>query len=127
MDEGTFAVLVSVLTLIAVAFFIWKRKEPITLESVIRATEDAVPIAQELAKVAETGVGAAEQLFVTGRLTRDERLNYALNYVKGWSPALANLENEKIFAAIEAAVLAVNALRAQAGTLAKTQTGLPLQ
>ena len=115
MDSGQIAILVSVLTLAVVAFLLWKRRDqPISLEGVISATEEAIPIAQTLAEVATIGVQAAEQLATTGKLSKDERLDFALNYVKNWSPALRNLDNEKVYAAIESAVLVANALRAQA-------------
>jgi hypothetical protein len=127
MEPGLWAVLISFITLVVVAFLLWKRNEPVTLEGIVSTVEEAAPIAQTLATVAEIGVQAAEQLYTTGRLNRDERLNYALNYVKSWSPALSRLDNEKIFGAIEAAVLAANALKAQAQELKKPQTGLPLQ
>lgn len=114
MDNGMVALVLSVVTLIVMAFLLWRRSEPITLEGVITTAEEAVPLARILTEVATTGVQAAEQLAATGKILRSDRLTYALNYIKGWSPALSGLENEKILAAIESAVLVANALRAQA-------------
>lgn len=117
MDNGTLALVVAVLTAVVAGYFLWKRGGPVTLQGIVSTAQEAVPIAQTLAQVAEIGVQAAEQLATTGKLQKSERLDYALNYVKGWSPALQGLDNEKIYAAIESAVLVANALRAQAQTL----------
>src|SRR6188474_2993380 len=121
MDNGTLALVVAVLTAAVVGYLLWKRGGPVTLQGIVSTAEEAAPIAQELAKVAEIGVQAAEQLFSTGRLPKDDRLDYALNYVKSWSPALQELDNAKVYAAIESAVLVANALRAQAQTIQLTR------
>jgi hypothetical protein len=81
---------------------------------VLDTVQEATPIADELIKVATIGVQAAEQLKNTGKIGGNaEALNYAIDFVTGWSPALASLENEKIIAAIESAVLITNVISEQ--------------
>lgn len=117
MDAGYVSILISVLTVGIVAYLFWKRGTQLDAGTLVATVEEAVPIAQTLAQVAEIGVQAAEQYASTGKIPRDERMTFALNYVKSWSPALASLENEKILAAIESAVLVANALSVQAQKL----------
>lgn len=114
MDSGTLSIVLSLITLVVVGYLLWKRNQPVTLEGIVSTAQEAIPIAQTLTEVATIGVQAAEQLATTGKLSKDARLDYALNYVKSWSPALKNLDNEKIYAAIESAVLVANALTTQA-------------
>jgi hypothetical protein len=113
METGTLAIWSAVVLLVVIAVILWRRGEPVTLEGIVSAGDEAAPLSAVLVDVAGIGVQAAEQLFATGRITRGDRLTYAMNYVKSWSPALAGLENEKVLAAIESAVLVANALRAQ--------------
>lgn len=114
MDNGTISLVLVVITILVFAYLLWQRKLPLSLEGFLSTAQEAVPIAQTLTEVATIGVQAAEQLAETGRLAKDARLDYAVNYVKSWNPALKNLSNEKIYAAIESAVLVVNSLQAQA-------------
>lgn len=62
---------------------------------------EAVASLQQVAEVAETAVSAAEQLWRTGKLPRDERFNYALNLLQAEFPSL---QKEHLTAALEAAV-----------------------
>lgn len=68
---------------------------------------EATNSAQELTETALTGARAAEQLWRSGKIMRDERLGKAIEHVKQWFP---DLDEDSIITAVESAVLVVNTL-----------------
>lgn len=91
----------------------WKRGEEITIPGVAGMLEASIPLATELVDVAQMAVNEMELLKKNGRITNQEAFNRALNIIKGWSPALASIDNDKIITAINSAVLVASALTHQ--------------
>lgn len=123
MSTETLALLTALATLVIAAVFVWRQWNagtPVTLSGVEGAIRTATPEAKTLVEVATIGVQAAEQLFRSGKLPKDERLTYALNYVRKWTPFLEDVDNEDIAAAIESAVLVASFMSDQLGK--RTQT-----
>jgi len=96
---------VTMLALAIAAYAIFKAGNPITAASIADALEDATVSAKELAEVALTAAGAAEQLWRSGKIERGERLDHAFDYVRTWYP---DLDEDMIITALEAAVLFIN-------------------
>lgn len=112
-------VLSTVVALLAVALAIYtlvkvqRTGGAITAETVTGILNDATGQARELADVALTAAGAAEQLWRTGEIERSERFSTAFRYVQKWFPAL---DEETIVTALEAAVLTINSVVASLPT-----------
>lgn len=79
--------------------------KPVTAELVTETLNEATVTAKELADVALTAAGAAEQLWRSGKLERNERLDHAFAYVSQWFPSL---DEDTIITALESAVLFIN-------------------
>lgn len=94
MNSGEILGLVSVGLTGVLLVVVWLRTRP---QSVAEATASL----QEVAQVAQMAVAAAEQLWRTGKLPRDERFDYALALLEKEFPAL---QKEHLTAALEAAV-----------------------
>lgn len=77
----------------------------ITPALVTTTLQEATVSAKELADVALTAAGAAEQLWRSGKLERNERLDHAFAYVSQWFPSL---DEDTIITALESAVLFIN-------------------
>jgi hypothetical protein len=106
MSSETTAIVVSVIAIVIAAVTFFRRGEPVTIQGVTDSLEDAIPLASQLAQVAEIAVQSAEQLKRTGQIqSNDEAFNYALSFVKKWIPATEGIDNEDIIAAINSAVL----------------------
>lgn len=102
--------IVTVLALAIAAYAIFKMGKAgmhITSAAVTDALEDAYVYADELADVALTAAGAAEQLWRSGKIERSERLDNAFRFVRRWFP---DLDEDLIVTALESAVLTVNSL-----------------
>lgn len=130
MSQETITVIVAVVA-IAVALYAvyaaYQKTGTVTLGGVVDAVEEAVPVGQDFAKVAEIAVNAAEQLKRTGQLTDNKAaFDYALTIAQKYLPALDALDSEKLIAAINAAVLVASALTAQIEH-AKSEVGKPSQ
>jgi hypothetical protein len=107
MSAETLAIVVSILAVIIAAVAIWKSGKPVTFSGITTTLDASVPLAQELATVALTATQAAEQLYRTGKITRDARLDHAFAYARKWFP---DLDQAQILTALEAAVLVVNSI-----------------
>jgi len=92
----------------------YRQGKAITLPSVVATLEGAVPLSEELLKVATIAVQSAEQLKREGKIdSNDVAFNYALDFVKDWFPNAHDVSNEKIIAAINSAVLVASYLSNQ--------------
>lgn len=75
-----------------------------------RVLEKSKPVATELIELGKTAAAAAEMLAATGKLPKDEKLDYALEYVASLLPENHQYTPEQIRGAIEAGVFLVNTL-----------------
>lgn len=110
MNVETLAIIVSVVAIAISVYAIWKAAKfgtPITGELVQATLATSTTMAQELTEVSLTAVRASEQLWRSGKIERDARLDHAFTYVKQWFP---DLNQTQILTAIESAVLIVNAV-----------------
>jgi len=96
---------VTFLTLIFLGYTLWKDRQPFDLNELPAQLATAKSEAEELAKVAETAVMAAEQLYRTGKIGRNQRWEEAVSYIRRWFP---ELDSETMAKNIEAAVLLTN-------------------
>lgn len=87
---AAFSVLLSVVLLALV----WMRTRP-------QSVEEAMGSFQEVAELAKTAVLAAEQLWLSGKLPKDERFAYAMELLSKEFPML---DMEQVSASIEAGV-----------------------
>jgi hypothetical protein len=101
MSSETTAIVVSVIAIVIAAVTFFRRGEPVTIQGVTDSLEAAIPLAREMAEVASTGVRASEQLYLTGKITKDERFTEAVRYFKTWFP---DLDEDAVIKNIEAAV-----------------------
>lgn len=100
--------IISLVVAIGVAIFVLvTRKTPLTATNVTASLESVMPLATQLAEVALTGAQAAEQLYLTGKITKGERLDKAFDYVRTFFP---DVDQNTIVTAIEAGVLVVNTI-----------------
>lgn len=114
MSADTITLIVAVVALAAAGFAIYKLGRVPTVAELTPIVEQAIPIGQDFAEVAQIVVNEAEQLKRTGRIeSNDAAFNYALNKAKAYFPALTPLDNEKLISAINGAVLVASALTAQ--------------
>lgn len=89
----------------------------ITLSGAVDTIKGSVPVAQELQEIVQIAVNSVEQLKREGKIdSNDVAFNHALDLVKKWVPKEWHVDNEDIFAAINAAVLVSSALARQAGS-----------
>jgi hypothetical protein len=94
MSTGEILGIVSVGLTAVLLIVVWLRTRP-------QNVSEAISSLQEVSAVAQTAVAAAEQLWTTGKLPRDERFTYALDLLETEFPAL---KREHLIAALEAAV-----------------------
>lgn len=83
----------AVLTVVLLAL-VWVRTRP-------QSVEEAIDSLQDASELAKTAVLAAEQLWTTGKLPKDERFAYALELL---SKEFPTLDVEQLSASIEAGV-----------------------
>jgi hypothetical protein len=102
MTPEILALVTSIVTLIVLMYFLIKGKQPVTVETVNNALAAAQPLAVQLVEFGKAGAAAAEMLANTGKLPRDEKFNYALDYVLGLLPANHGFTREQVVGAIEA-------------------------
>lgn len=110
MNTETLTIVTSVVAIVISVYAIWKATTfgtPITSELVQATLATSTTMATELTEVGLTAARAAQQLFETGKIARDERLNYAFTYVKQWFP---DLDQARILTAIEAGVYVINTI-----------------
>lgn len=108
MSVETIAIIVSVVALVIAAWSIYKARqagEPITGEFLTATVQESTVKASELTDAGITAARAAQQLFESGKITRDERMDKAFAYVRKWFP---DVDQERILMAIEAGVQVVN-------------------
>lgn len=108
IDAATLGIIVSLVAVAIASYTLVRARQagtPITGQLITSTLQDASTAAKELTEVALTGTRAAEQLYRTGRITRDDRLTHALHYVRQWFP---EMEDDTLITAIESAVLLVN-------------------
>lgn len=101
-------IVVSVVAIVLAAFAMWQARKagtPITGELVQATLATSTTSASELTEVALTAVRASEQLWRSGKIERDERLDRAFAYTRWWFP---DLNQARILTALESAVLIVN-------------------
>ena len=79
---------------VALFVLVWVRTRPQTVE-------EAMGSFQEVAELAKTAVLAAEQLWLSGKLPKDERFAYAMELLSKEFPML---DMEQVSASIEAGV-----------------------
>ena len=110
IDANVLAAVVSLAAIVIAVYVLVQAQRagtPITGALVTTTLQEATVSAQELAEVALTAAGAAEQLFRSGKIERSERLDHAFEYVRDWYP---NLDEETIITALESAVLTINSI-----------------
>lgn len=110
IDATVLATVIAVLALGIAGYALVKLQRagtPLTGALVTATLQEANVQAAELAEVALTAAGAAEQLYRTGKIERGERLDHAFEYTKRWFP---NLDEETIVTALESAVLTINSI-----------------
>lgn len=108
MSAETIAIIASIVALAIAVYAIYKAHqagEPITGELLTSTVHESTVLASELMDAGLTAARAAQQLFESGKITRDERLDKAFGYVKKWFP---DMDQERIIMAIEAGVQVVN-------------------
>ena len=114
MDANWIILIVAAVALVTAGYAVYKLGRIPTVTELVSSVEGGIPVGQDFAQVAEIAVNAAEQLKRQGKIaTNDEAFNHALNIAKKYLPALTPIENEKMIAAINAAVLVASALTAQ--------------
>lgn len=94
IQTGEILGLASMALTVVLLVVVWIRTRP---TSVAEASASLLQVAE----VAETAVSAAEQLWRTGKLPKDERFTYALSLLEKEFPAL---NRDHLTAALEAAV-----------------------
>lgn len=117
MDSQMFLAITVVLTLIIAGYALFRSYQTggtVDATTIVGTLEASVEPAQELATVVGIAVDAAEQMKREGTIdTNEQALNYAIDYIQKYFPAVAKLENEKIIGAIKAAVLAASYVTSQ--------------
>lgn len=115
MDWGQVSILIVAFVALGIAIYnLAQGKKPVSLEGVVTAVEEAIPIGQDFAKVAEIAVNAVEQLKREGKIaTNDQAFNMAIDIAEKYLPGLDAIGNEKLIMAINAAVLVASSLTAQ--------------
>lgn len=116
MSAETWNIILILLVLVVAGFAFYqahKRGETFTVSGISETLEASIPLASELVDVAQMAVNEAELLKKNGKITNTEAFNRALDIIKSWSPALAELENAKVITAINSAVLVASALSHQ--------------
>lgn len=119
MGVETIAIVVSLVAVVISAFAIWRATQfgtPITGQLIESTLATSTTMATELTEVALTAARAAQQLYESGKIQRDQRLDHAFNYVRQWFP---DLDQARILTAIEAGVYTINTVVAG---LPKTET-----
>lgn len=96
---------VMILTLAFLGYTLWKDRQPVDLEELPAQLATARSEAEELAAVSKTAVMAAEQLWRSGKINRDDRWYEAVAYVKRFYP---DIDAEILAKNLEAGVLLVN-------------------
>lgn len=126
MSTETITLIIAVVAGIVAVYAVYKASQagttitPSFLEGVVEAS---IPVGEDFATVATIAVNATEQLKREGKIsTNDQAFNHALDIAKKYLPSLTPIENEKLIAAINAAVLVASALTSQIGQ-AKTAMG----
>ena len=94
ISTGEILGLASMALTVVLLIVVWLRTRP---ASVAEASASLLQVAE----VAEIAVSAAEQLWRTGKLPKDERFNYAMSLLEAEFPAL---QSEHLKSALEAAV-----------------------
>lgn len=111
METENLALIISALVAVAAVgmtiYTVWTNRQPITVNTLTETLKESTTTAKELAEVALTGAQAAEQLYRSGKITKDERFRNAFDYVNHWFGDAYDMET--VTAAIEAGVLIVNA------------------
>ena len=97
--------IVAILTLMFLGYTLWKDRQSVELDGLPLQLADAKSDAEELATHAKTAVMAAEQLYRSGGITRDQRWSEAVAYMRKFFP---NLDSEILAKNLEASVLLVN-------------------
>lgn len=98
---------VVILTLAILGYTLWKDRQPIELDEIPAQLAVAKSEAEELAQVSLTATQAAEQLWRSGKITRDDRWYEAVAYVRRFFP---DVDAEVLAKNLEAAVLIVNSV-----------------
>ena len=80
---------------VALLVLLWVRTKP------PGSVEEAADQVAKMAELAKTAVQAAEQLWITGKLDKSTRYDYAFSLLAGSFP---NVDSEQLRASIEAAV-----------------------
>lgn len=110
MSAETIAIVVSIVAVAAAVYSIYKAHQagtPITGELLTATVQESTVSASELTDAGLMAARAAQQLFESGKITRDERLDKAFGYIRKWFPGV---DQERILMSIEAGVLMVNHL-----------------
>lgn len=121
MSAQTLNVLFILIMVILAGWALWERAQkkqiitPVTVAETLHAVE---PLAGQILEVGKTAALAAEQVSRGNRLmTNDQKLEYALDFVKNWLntwfPEAQNVKNEDIIAAINAGVLVASEISHQ--------------
>ena len=101
MTPEILSLVTSIVTLAIVVYFLVKGRT-VTVETVTNAVVSAKPLAEQLVEFGKTGAAAAEMLANTGKLPKDKKFNYALDYVLGLLPVNHGFTKDQIVGAIEA-------------------------
>lgn len=126
-SSETVTLIVAVVAIAMAGYSIWKLGHVPDFSELTAVVEDAVPVGQDFASVAQIVVNEAEQLKRTGAIpSNDAAFTYAFNKAKEYFPQLTSIDKDKLITAINSAVLVASALTAQIEQNKKTPMVLPM-
>lgn len=102
MSPEMLTLIISSITFVIACYLIWRQGSVFDFQNLSAKMTEAKPVAMQLIELAKTGTAAAEMLANTGKLPKDDKFKYALDYVLSLLPPDHRFTRDQVVGAIEA-------------------------